>query len=391
MINKTSVVLKVNNQKVKEEFSGIISSLEGFRLLHADESKSCDLLVMEVGGDADREFRLLQDLRETGRAREVFLTSSSSSPDILIRALRSGAKEFFPQPLNKEELLLAFSKFKKNGKYKEVPAKKTGKIINVVGSKGGIGTTTIAVNTAASLLNLPGVQSVALIDMNLLFGEVPLFLDIEPAFNWGEIANNISRLDSTYLMSVLSKHPSGIHVLPSPTALDGINTATPEVIEKLLDVMKSEFDFIVIDSGQSLDAVSMRILELSDSVLVNAILSLPCLINVKRLLDTFGRLGFPKEEQVKIIISRYHKNSAISREEAEKGMGKRIFWSVPNDFQSTITAINQGKMLSTVAPKSEITRNLGELATKLTGRTEIKQEKKSLWGFGLQLKQYESA
>jgi len=391
MTNRTSVILKVNNLKVKEEFNNIINASEGFSLFNADESKSCDLLVMEVGDDIDREFKFLRDLRDSGRAREIFLTSSSSSPDILMRALRAGAKEFFPQPLNKEELLLAFSKFKKNGKQKDEPAKKAGKIINIVGSKGGIGTTTIAVNTAASLLNLPGVRSVALIDMNLLFGEVPLFLDIEPAFNWGEIANNISRLDSTYLMSVLSLHPSGIHVLPSPTALDGINAATPEVIEKLLDVMRTEFDFIVIDSGQSLDAVSMRILELSDSVLVNAILSLPCLINVKRLLDMFGRLGFPEEEQVKIIISRYHKNSEIAREEAEKGMGKRIFWSVPNDFQATITAINQGKMLSSVAPKAEITKNLGELATKLTGRAEIKHGKKGFWGFGLQLKQYESA
>jgi pilus assembly protein CpaE len=360
MTNRTSVVLKINNQKVREEFNGIISSLEGFRLLPADESKACDLLVMEVGDDIDREFKFLRELRESGRIKDVVLTSSSTDPDILMRALRAGAKEFFPQPLNKEELLLAFSKFKKNGKQKDEPAKKTGKIINIVGSKGGIGTTTAAVNTATSLLNLPGVRSVALIDMNLLFGEVPLFLDIEPAFNWGEIANNISRLDSTYLMSVLSTHPSGIHVLPSPTALDGINAASPEVIEKLLDVMKTEFDFIVIDSGQSLDAVSLRILELSDSVLVNAILSLPCLINVKRLLDMFGRLGFPKEEQVKIMISRYHKNSAIAREEAEKGMGKRIFWSVPNDFQATIRQSIR-KMLC-CGPK--VVRNFGELATK---------------------------
>ncbi len=379
MTDKTVVVLNVKDQKVKEGLIGIISSLEDFRILPADESPSCDILIMEIGDDPKKEFQLIQDLQNSGRVKEIFLTSSSPDPNILIRALRCGIKEFFSQPISREELLQALSKFRDWRKHTEEAPKEKGKIINIIGSKGGIGTTTVAVNVATSLLELQGVRSVALIDMNLLFGEVPLFLDIEPVFNWGEVAKNISRLDSTYLMSVLSKHPSGIYVLPSPTGLDGVNT-TPEVIEKLLDIMKAEFDFIVIDSGQSLDTVSLRILELSDSVLLNSILSLPCLINVKRLLDTFNRLGFPKEERVKIIINRYHKNSVISKEEAEKGLGKKIFWYVPNDFQTTITAINQGKTLSEVAHKAEITGNLREMASKLTGRIGRKKEKKGFLG-----------
>lgn len=379
MTDKTVVVLNVKDQKVKEGLIHIISSLENFRVLHTDESPSCDILIMEIGDDPKKEFQLIQELQSSGRVKEIFLTSSSTDPNILIQALRCGTKEFFSQPINREELLQALSKFRDGKKHAEEAPEEKGKIINIIGSKGGIGTTTVAVNVATSLLELQGVRSVALIDMNLLFGEVPLFLDIEPVFNWGEVAKNISRLDSTYLMSVLSKHPSGIYVLPSPTGLDGVNT-TPEVIEKLLDIMKAEFDFIVIDSGQSLDTVSLRILELSDSVLLNSILSLPCLINVKRLLDTFTGLGFPKEERVKIIINRYHKNSVISKEEAEKGLGKKIFWHVPNDFQTTITAINQGKTLSEVAHKAEITGNLREMASRLTGRLERKKEKKGFFG-----------
>jgi pilus assembly protein CpaE len=228
--------------------------------------------------------------------------------------MRSGAREFFPMPVNKAEIVNALLKFKERNKSCfRCKSKKKGKIINIVGSKGGIGTTTIAVNFATSLLELQGPRkSVALIDMNLLFGDIPLFLDIESAFNWGEVARNISRLDSTYLMSILSKHPSGLYFLPSPTQIDGVNLASSDIIQKLLLLMQKNFDYIVIDSGQSLDEVSLKVLELSDTVLVNAMLSLPCLVNVKRLLETFRRLGYPADEKVRVLVNRYHKNSIIS-------------------------------------------------------------------------------
>lgn len=378
-----SVSLKVKNQKVQEEVKEIISSIKGFRIQNSLNLMDCDILVLEIGENLEKEFDFIHDLQDSCTVRDIFLTSSRTEPELLIQALRAGAKEFFPQPIKKEDLINAFLKFKdqnKNLTLKET-RKKRGKIVNIIGSKGGIGTTTIAVNFATSLLGLKNIyQSVALIDMNLIFGEIPLFLDMEPAFNWGEVAKNILRLDSTYLIGILSKHSSGVYVLPSPTGLDGVNAATPNIIERLLRLMQKDFDYIVIDSGQSLDDISLKVLELSDVVLINSILSLPCLINVKRLLETFKRLGYPLEENVKVIINRYHKNSVISLKDAEKGLQKKIFWSIPNDFQTTISAINQGKTLSVVAHKADITENLRELASKLTTNTEVQKEKKGFLG-----------
>jgi pilus assembly protein CpaE len=225
-------------------------------------------------------------------------------------------------------------------------------------------------------------MSVALIDMNLLFGEVPLFLDLEPAFNWGEVVKNIVRLDSTYLMSILTKHPSGLYVLPSPTGLDSCDAATPDVIEKILRMMQREFDYIIIDGGQSIDHLSLKILEMSDTVLIVSILSLPCLINVKRLIDTFWRLGV-QDEKFKIIINRYNKSSSITLNEAEKGLQKKIFWSIPNDYNATISAINQGKTLSVIAQKSEITKSLRDMTSKLIIKKNAPVEKRGFFGLRL--------
>ncbi len=376
--------IDIEDKKIREELDNIITPMRGF-LMESGFKGDCDILIKEIGDNLEKEFQLIQSLRDRGTVKYIFLTSPRTDPDMLIQALRAGAREFLPQPLKKDDVVNALLKvkFTHKGAVPNNAVRKKGKIINVLGGKGGIGTTTIAVNLAADLLETkPAGVSVALIDMNLLFGEVPLFLDIEPAFNWGEVVKNIVRLDSTYLMSILTKHPSGLYVLPSPTGLDGTDTATPDIIEKILRIMQREFDYIIIDAGQTIDNLSLKILEMSDTVLIVSILSLPCLINVKRLIDTFWRLGL-NNDKVKIIINRYQKNSSITLNEAEKGLQKKIFWSIPNDYNATISAINQGKTLSAIAQKSEITKNLRDMTSKLIIKENAQVEKRGFLGLRL--------
>jgi pilus assembly protein CpaE len=257
--------------------------------------------------------------------------------------------------------------------------KKKGRIIQVIGSKGGVGVTILAVNLAVALAEKDKSRKVALMDMNLIFGEVPVFLDIKSSFDWGEVVKNISRMDSTLLEGVLFKHASGVSVLTSPTGLDGMNRATPEVLEKLLAAMQETFDFIVIDGGQSIDDLSLKILEMAHQVLLVASLSLPCLTNVKRLLWGFQKLGYPWREKVKIIVNRHQKNSLISVREAEESIGHKIFWQIPNDFQTTMAAINQGKPLFQMGNGAEICKSIRELAGSFMGKGTAGREKTGFW------------
>ncbi len=385
-----SVKLEVKDLKVMENLKEVITSLGGFRIINShgpqgpDNNFYCDLLILEVGEDIKKEFKLVQSIQKTDMAGEIFLTSSRTEPDILLGALRIGAKEFFPQPINKEEVRSSLIKFKERkanaarGKGKE----KKGKIINVMGSKGGVGTTTIAVNLAASLASAKGngKKTFSLMDMNLLFGEIPLFLDIKSSLNWGDIAKDISRLDSTYLMSVLSKHPSGLYVLPSPSRIDGMQTATPDNIEILVTQMRNTFDFIVIDNGHALNNISLKILELSDIILIVSVLSLPCLINIRKLMEIFQILDYPDENNIKVIVNRYQKKSLISIEEAEKSINKKFFWVIPNDYQNTMIAINEGKTLESVAYKNAVAENFKQFASVFLQKKEKETEKSSIFG-----------
>jgi len=257
---------------------------------------------------------------------------------------------------------------KKNGETRKTF--KHGTIINVISSKGGVGTTTIAVNLAVSLALEKNSPSVALIDMNLLFGDIPLFLEIEPKYNWSEITKNISRLDDNFLRNILSVDASGVSVLPSPSYVNDPDEKTPEIMAHLLMLMQRVFDFIIIDGGQPLDDISLKILELSDIALLVTVLTPPCILNTQKLLKTLRDLGFPLDENIKIVINRYLKKSNISLPEAEALFEKEIFWNIPNDYQTTVNAINEGRPLAQFAPGEAITKNFKKFAEKLCAESE---------------------
>jgi len=360
MSNGITVRLEIRSEPIRRELEKIVLSVRGLVVVRGEVAAG--LLIHEIGEDPPRDFELVEKLVQAGVAREVFLTSARSEPEILMQALRSGAREFFVQPLNADEVRATLERHALRG----ATSRRKGRVIYLVGSKGGVGTTTVAVNLAASLRALGAENSVAVIDMNQLFGEVPLFLDVEPVFNWGEVAKNIARLDATYLMSIITRHSCGVCILPSPSQFDRLQAATPDTVERLLSVMREEFDYIVVDGGQSFDELSLKIMELADTVLVVSILSLPCMINVRRLLETFKSLGFPRAEQVRVVVNRFQKHAGITLKEAEEGIGRPIAWTIPNDYAATMSGINQGKLLQEVAPRAEVTKNLQDLATSLT-------------------------
>jgi pilus assembly protein CpaE len=300
---------------------------------------------------------------------------------MLMQAIRIGVKEFFPQPIKRSDVEQALKRFKER-RAQATPAatyQKSGKLISVIGSKGGVGTTTISVNLAVTLAGQEKNQSVAILDMNTLFGEIPLFLEISPKYHWGEITKNIERLDDTFLMNVLSKHSSGVHVLPSPGYLNGHQAPTPHIMERLLGLMKRVFDYVVIDCGQSTNETTLKTLQMSDEVFLVSVLSLPCLANTNKLLKSLIDLGYLRKERIKVVMNRYLKKNEISLQDAKKGIGHDLSWIIPNDYGTTMSAINNGRPLSEIAPRSKIVKSFEEMAEIMFPRKKAEFKKK--WGF----------
>jgi pilus assembly protein CpaE len=374
--NIIQIKIEVKKPGLKRKLDDIIRSVEGMHVQMSHDTRRAGLLIFELGNDAENEFQHIRSLLNSDAAAEVFLISENSDPAVLMQAIKTGAKEFFTLPLKEEEVKQALKELKKKVKRaNRRNSPEIGQIITVVGSKGGIGTTTVAVNLAVNLARKKSIQSVALIDMNMMFGEIPLFLEIKPGYHWGEIVKNISRLDSTFLMNTLSKHSSGIHILPSPGSLNGSASSAPEMMGHLIGFMQKLFDFVIIDAGQSANEISLKVLEMSDNILLISLLSLPCMSNTNKLLQSISDLGFLPEERIRIVINRYLTKSEISLHDAEESIHKKIFWTIPNDYSTTMSAINNGKPLSEIASKAQITRNLNDLADNFAPKEENQTKK----------------
>ncbi|PKN52153.1 MAG: hypothetical protein CVU55_08850 [Deltaproteobacteria bacterium HGW-Deltaproteobacteria-13] len=379
-----TVRLENINFRTKEDLTEIIRSVKGFEIMSL--AGHCNLLIFEIGRDHESDFRRIKEIKASGEAEEIFLTAPQSDSNLIIRALRAGVKEFFPQPLKRDEVVEALLKIlqeEQQEKEQVLTKAAKGKVFTVLGAKGGVGTTTMAVNLATAIAQFEGNPSVALVDMNLISGDVPLFLNMKSVFNWVEVARNISRLDATYLMTILQKHVSGVHVLPAPLMVGEEAGMTPDLIakvERVLELMRSIFDFVVIDGGQLLGHISTYLIGISDKVMLVTIPSLPGIINVKKLIDAFRDLGYPPENTV-VAMNRYNQKSGISIDEVRKMIKKSIRWSIPNDYRSTMNAINTGVPLTKSAMNTDITNKILEIAADLSsGQPAREKEKKSFFG-----------
>ena len=380
MRDKLTVFLDMQTVPARQVFEECLSEDGDFEVLGAGEDFA-DLLVRELDlALGEEEIESVAELVTRRGDREVFLTAATYDAEILMRLMRQGVREFFPQPINHEEVRMALWRFKERRESRLGPrGSKQGRIINVFGAKGGVGTTTAAVNLAAACLTHKEGATVALMDMNLPFGEAQLFLDITPKYHWGEILGNISRLDATYLMSVMSRHASGLYLLAPPSRLDDLQMATPENISRLLELMRQVFDTVVIDLGMYLDEITLKVMDISDAIVLVSVQNLPCLANVRRFLDNIRQAQAGLEEKLRIVVNRHLGESELTVEDMENALGLPVYWRIPNDYGTTLSAINQGKTLLETAPRAAVTRSIGELAAVLAPATEEKP-KKSLFG-----------
>jgi pilus assembly protein CpaE len=363
--------IRLENKLMQKKFEKIISQLPDFITQDDEDFERTDLMIIELGEDPNLTFGLMQTLLNNYEVGEIFLSSDSIDHNILTKARWAGAREFFGPSTEETEIRSALERFalrQAKARAEDAPVKE-GQVISVMGSKGGVGATTIAVNLAVSLAAKKHNKAVALLDMKL-FGDVHLFMEIEPSYTWIEITKNIPLMDAAFLKSILTSAPSGVHVLPSPAYLPTHNMATPEKIERLFKVMSQMFDFIVVDMGHVLNQTTLKILEVSDRVFLVAVQNFPCMARVHMMQRTFRDLGYPASENIHIILNGYVKKANIDIEDMKKSLGQEVFWTIPKDYPTTISAINEGQPLAEIAPNKGITKSFKELAHSLINAPE---------------------
>lgn len=293
---------------------------------------------------------------------KLIITSSDSSTNTIIRALRLGAKEFLPKPVLKEDLnriLVALSSV--SSEDVSSPAK----IISVYSNKGGIGKTTIAVNLALELAKTTK-DKVALVDLNLQLGDISTFLNLNPIFDVNYVIKNlINKKDGAIIKSLEKYKDTSLYVLSDPNYIEQAESVTPQQIEMLFNALKKEFTYIIVDMSSNIDENSLKILDCSDWIMFTTIVNIPALRNAQRCLNLFQTRRYPKNK-VKIVINRYMENDEIKIEDIENTLAEKVYWKVPNNYFTIMEAINKGVSISEVNPSSNISNNFRDFATKVS-------------------------
>lgn len=328
---------------------------DGIRLI---EKTSPNVVILEVH-DIQRGIQEVQLIISKFPRTSVIVSSAERSSDWILSLMRAGAVEYMLRPITQEELKQALQKVGRFIFSKPAEEVRTGKVISVYYPTGGMGTTTVAVNLAASLASERA--KVALIDLNLYSGDISTFLDINPTYTLSSVTSNIDRLDANFLMSVMTRHSSGPYVLTEPLDVDDAISITPEQVQRILKFLKCVFNYVVVDCGGQLAGCNMAVFESSDLILFTTSLSLPALKNTKRYLSALERKGF-RRDRVKLVVTRFLQKADIQIKDAEKVLGVTVFQTIPNDYLEVVTSINKGTPVVTLSPRSPVSKAIMNLA-----------------------------
>ena len=322
------------------------------------QAASPDVVLVDIPADnPSMAMRAVELLRQELPESAVFAIGSLSQPQVIVNAMRAGAREFIERPTTTTDLLEAFVRLTTAQRrvQKEGPR---GKVFCVVNAKGGSGATTVAVNLALALQSAYG--HTALIDLAPL-GHTSLHLNLKPLFTLADATRNLHRMDTSLLESFMTRHAGGLQLLAGTNAPASVEPSTAEFV-RLFDMLVSHYRYVVVDNSSRLDA-SRLVANLAECVLLVACTDVASLWSAARVQQYLGETG--NRERLRLVLNRFRKVPGFSEADAENAAGVKLLWRVPNQYFAISSAIDRGSPVMEQS-HTEIARCFSGLAQELT-------------------------
>ncbi len=322
-----------------------------------------DIVLLDMPeNDAPAMDQVEQALTESPGTHMV-LVSSDRSTEFLMRAMRAGVREVLPAPMSAATVQAAVQSAKGHRAFGARQRTALGKVIAVIPAKGGAGATFLATNLAYALSKQH--KRVAVIDLNLYFGDASLFLgDRIAVSSVADLSRQTYYLDAALLDASMVKVSEYLHVLPAPESPDEVHDVSCNGLEKIISLARNQYDFVILDLSGALDPVAVKALDLSDSIYLTLQLNLPFIRAAKRMASVFKGLGYPKEK-LNVVINRFEKRGEISLSDVEKSTLLRVTRTIPNSHDACTASVNQGVPMLELLPNDSVSRALRDWAQEL--------------------------
>jgi pilus assembly protein CpaE len=343
---------------------------DGDRIIPAADQFRPDVLLVDGVCEDDQCLASLEQAIPRHPSMAVIMVCQNQSADFLMKAMRTGVREVLPLPAKPANLADAIDRVRKRAVSAAAPRTK-GKVMAFIPCKGGSGATFLAANLGYALAQEN--KKVALIDLNLQFGDAFVFVSDRPApFNLSDVVNHIQRLDASFLASSMIQVLPNFGVLAAPEEPEKAITIKPDHIELLLNMAVDHYDYVILDIGRVLDAVSIKAMDHANMIFPVLQLTLPFVRDAKRLMSVFHSLGYP-DDRITMIANRFQKGGEIGLADVERTVGLPVSRTVPNSFATVAASINQGIPILKLAPRDPVSKALQAMAHDLTQKTGQQQ------------------
>jgi pilus assembly protein CpaE len=366
LVDSTSVARVVHS-------AGNYPTVSADPVMRRIQTASPDVVLVDVPSDsATAALRTIELLQQDAPQIAVFAIGSLSRPQVIVSAMRSGAREFIEKPSTTTDLLEAFVRLS-TAQRKVQKEGVRGRVFSVLNAKGGSGATTIAVNLALALQAAHG--NTALADVATI-GHAALHMNLKPMFSVADAIRNLHRLDHTLMEGFMTRHDSGLHVLAGANVPILVEPSTAE-FASLFDMLAGHYRYIVVDVSTRADATARLVSSLSQSVLLVAHADVASLWSAARMQQYLAESG--RRDQMRLVLNRFRRTPGFTETDAESAAGIKLLWKIPNQYAAVSTAIDRGIPLLQQT-HTEVARAFHGLAARLTENdAEVKREAWSLF------------
>ena len=326
------------------------------------------IAVVDYDADPDQAVETTKYLQTMFAGKvTVMALAESRDPDLLLRAMRGGCTEFLHKPFTPVALNHTLNQLEKHWIESATPTLNTGSILTFFGSKGGVGTTTLAVHMAMYLVQVHKKKTL-LIDHHPELGHACVYLGIDGnRCNYQDVVRNVSRLDSELLKGYTAKHSSGLEVLSSPDACGGIKQTDADAVATTLEFLRSEYDYVIVDAPTSMDDTTMAVIDVSTSVYLVATPEIGAIRDLARYVDHLTQID-GATAKMQVVVNRVASRYAVNVEHIEKAIRVPVAIQLPNSYAELVRSANLGEPIS-LNGKSDFNTQFMNWANTVVGST----------------------
>ena len=361
-------LLNIPDARVVGEFPEVNQNLY-IRVLQEVERHPDVALVLDLAGDGDASLRALQKIKQAIPDLYVIASSYNAEGEHVIMTVRAGANDFLVQPVKRLDFRDAMERLERTPRRASTGGSRLGKVYTFLGTKGGVGTTTLAVNFAGVLAQRK--QQTVLIDLDWTGNDCAMQIGAQPQYTLQEVGENLDRMDQALFEGFVTRDPLGFYLVGPPDSLENAGYFSEAMFRDFTTFLVEKYESIVVDAGRLINTeLVLGALQVSNQIFVVTTQEYPTIRNAQRYMSFLMRMGF-NQDQIKVVVNEYSKKSGpglASLEQIKQTLNQPVFYGIPQS-SAVLGSINKARpFVANREEAGELDRSFRAFVDKVTGR-----------------------